>query len=101
MEQLTDLVDFKEGWYISAEEKERALFRDWLLGVLKTNEQVTITFKKSDGTDRVMNCTLKDSVIPLVENPKASDNLCTVWDTDLNSWRSFKFENIKQINFTL
>jgi hypothetical protein len=101
MEQLQDLVDFKEGWYKTAEPKEQQMFREWLLGVLRMHDPVEVTFVKSDGTQRVMKCTLKESVAPKVENPKTSDTLCTVWETELNAWRSFKFENIQKINFTL
>lgn len=100
-EQLTDLVDFQPEWYKNAEEKERKLFREWLLGVLKMHTPVTVTFSKADGTERIMNCTLIESIVPKVENSKTSDVLCTVWDVDLNAWRSFKFENIKSINFSI
>jgi hypothetical protein len=101
MEELNDLVDFQPEWYKNADEKERKLFRDWLLGVLRMHENVSVTFTKTDGTLREMKCTLKEGIIPLVENPKESDSLCTVWDTEIGQWRSFKFENIKSINFTI
>lgn len=101
MTDVNDLVDFDETWYASANEEDRKIFREWLLGVLDMHEKVTITFKKSDGTLREMNCTTKEGIRPVVENRRTSDTLCTVWDIDLNAWRSFKFENIKQINFTL
>jgi hypothetical protein len=101
MTQVNDLVDFDPQWYASADEAERKTFREWLLGVLKMHDKVEVTFKKADGEIRTMQCTLKDGICPLVENPKLSDTLCTVWALDVNAWRSFKFENIKQINFTL
>jgi hypothetical protein len=100
-EELKDLVDFKEGWYKTADAKEQAMFREWLLGVLRMHDPVEIVFTKSDGTVREMKCTLKEDVVPKVENPKTSDTLCTVWDTHIGDWRSFKFENVKQINFTI
>ena len=100
-EQLTDLVEFNSGWYASANDEERKEFREWLLGVLNMHENVKVTFTKADGTLREMTCTLKEGIRPVVENPKTSDTLCTVWATDVNAWRSFKFENIKQIDFTL
>jgi predicted DNA-binding transcriptional regulator YafY len=101
MTQITELADFKAEWYSNATEEERKTFREWLLGVLDQHEKVTVTFKKADGTLREMNCTTKEGIRPVVENKKTSDTLCTVWDTDLNAWRSFKFENITQINFSL
>jgi hypothetical protein len=101
MTQVTDMVEFNDTWYSTANEEERKTFREWLLGVLNMHEQVTITFKKTDGTMRTMNCTTKEGIRPVVENMKTSDTLCTVWDTDLSAWRSFKFENITAINFNL
>jgi hypothetical protein len=100
-EQVKDLVDFDETWYSTANEEERKTFRTWLLGVLKMHENVEIKFAKVDGTIREMKCTLKEGICPTVEEPKTSDTLCTVWATDVGNWRSFKFENIKHINFTL
>jgi hypothetical protein len=101
MPNITDLADFNETWYSTANDDERKLFREWLLGVLNMHERVSVTFKKKDGTIREMKCTLKEGIRPIVENAKTSDTLCTVWDTVLNEWRSFKFENIVQIDFTL
>lgn len=86
---------------MEADDEARASFRLWLLGVLRKHNPVTVTFTKTDGAERVMNCTLDESIVPKVENPKTSEFLCTVWDTELNQWRSFKFENIKEINFQL
>lgn len=101
MTNVSDIVDFQEGWYPTATTEEQKMFRDWLLGVLDMHERVTVTFAKADGTIREMNCTTKEGVRPVVEQKKTSDTLCTVWDVDLGAWRSFKFENIKKIDFTL
>lgn len=101
IKEVSDLVDFKGDWYKTANDSERKMFREWLIGVLKMHSPVTVTFTKTDGTVREMNCTLKEDISPKVENPKTSDTLCTVWDTDLSAWRSFKFENIKAINFSI
>lgn len=101
VKEINDLADFQEGWYKSAGEEEKTLFRDWLLEVLKIHNPVEIAFYKSDGTVRQMKCTLKASVVPPISDPKISDTLCTVWDIDISAWRSFKFENLKAINFTV
>jgi hypothetical protein len=101
MTNITDVVDFNETWYSTATEEERKTFREWLLGVLNHHEKVTVTFKKVDGTIREMTCTLKEGVRPEVKDPKTSDTLCTVWATDVTAWRSFKFENITKIDFSL
>lgn len=100
-EELKDLVDFNEDWYKTSDVKEQTKFREWLLGVLKMHDFVEVTFTKNDGSVREMKCTLKEGVVPKVENPKRSDTLCTVWDTQISEWRSFKFENVKQINFII
>lgn len=100
-DQVTDLVEFREGWYKTADEAGRKQFREWLLGVLRMHENVEITFVKVDGTVREMKCTLKEGIVPVVENPKDSDTLCVVWDQVMNNWRSFKFENVNHINFVL
>lgn len=101
MTKVSDVVDFQESWYATATQDEQKQFREWLLGVLDMHERVTVTFTKADGTIREMNCTTKEGVRPVVEQKKTSDTLCTVWDVDLGAWRSFKFENIKKIDFTL
>jgi hypothetical protein len=101
MTDITELADFNETWYSTANEEERKQFREWLLGVLNQHETVEVTFKKADGTIREMKCTLKEGIRPEVKDPKTSDSLCTVWATDVTAWRSFKFENITKINFSL
>lgn len=101
MAEVKDVVDFNGAWYSTADEKEREMFREWLLGVLNMHKDVAITFEKKDGTLREMKCTLHRDIIPPVIDPEASDNLCIVWDTEKNAWRSFHFEKIKQINFQL
>jgi hypothetical protein len=95
-----EIAEFKPEWYVNASEEEKGYFREWLLGLLKERD-VVVTFKKSDGSMREMNCTLKEDIIPKVENPKTSDSLCTVWDNDISSWRSFKFENVTDVKFKI
>ncbi len=101
MTQVTDLVEFQSDWYATATEEERKNFREWLINTLRIRDTVEVTFKKTDGTLREMKCTLKEGICPTVENPKTSEVLCTVWDTVIGNWRSFKFENIQKINFML
>lgn len=95
-----EIAEFQSDWYKNADEKEQLQFRVWLFSLLKT-QIILVNFKKADGTIREMNCTLLDSLIPKVENPKMSETLCTVWDTDLSAWRSFKFENITNVKFKI
>jgi hypothetical protein len=91
-------------WYSEADEKEQKLFRDWLRGLLRTNT-VHLTFRKKDDTIREMTCTLMESKLPQKEQGKESrkenDTSIPVFDLEKNEWRAFRFDSIKQINFTL
>lgn len=81
--------------------------RDWLK-VLLEERTVEVVFTKKDGTERVMNCTLKDDILPLVQK-EANDSYATikskdalaVWDVDVKGWRSFRWDSIKSVNFSL
>jgi hypothetical protein len=79
--------------------------RDWLRGLLR-DEKVTITFTKKDGTERTMVCTLAESKIPSEKSPKntgksQSDEALAVFDLEKQDWRSFRFDSVKNIEFTL
>lgn len=60
----------------------------------------TITFTKTDGTERVLKCTLQESVLPQVDTTKSStakkqnDEALAVWDIENAGWRSFRFDSI-------
>ena len=61
---------------------------------------VTVVFKKLDGTERMMNCTLSDDVVPLLDTTgvkqKRTPNadVLAVWDIDNNGWRSFRYDSV-------
>ena len=81
-------------------------FQNWLKGMLQIGE-VTVTFTKKDGTERVMRCTLKADQLPpveLKENKKErkqpTDSLA-VYDLEAKGWRSFVIKSIKRVNITL
>lgn len=61
----------------------------------------TIVFKKVDGTIRTMKCTLNESLLPKREvtetERKVNDGIQTVFDLELNQWRSFKWENFVSV----
>jgi hypothetical protein len=85
-------------------------FSKWLTGMLKINETVTVTFTKVDGTIRVMNCTLKPELLPVVEvKPLAEGKLLRkesttsirVYDLEKNEWRSFTTKNVTKVEFTI
>ena len=65
----------------------------------------TVTFKKIDGTERTMPCTLDESIIPppvdTVTEKKVPRNInpetLRVFVTDIQQWRSFRVENLISI----
>jgi hypothetical protein len=82
--------------------------KDILLETLKV-EEMTITFTKKDGTDRVMRCTLSPELLPQVveqtektskTTKKKSDDVLSVWDLDANGWRSFRWDSVKALEFS-
>ena len=94
-------------YYCQADDAERAVFRDWVRAVLKERE-VTVDFVKANGEFRSMKCTLNESLgakYTVKENtePKKAPNLdvCAVWDTNQNAWRSFRWDRVKHISFDL
>jgi hypothetical protein len=79
--------------------------REWLKGLLRS-EKVRVTFTKKDGTDREMLCTLMSDKIPSEKAPKntgksGSDDAIAVFDLDKTEWRSFRWDSVKKIEFTL
>lgn len=62
--------------------------------------KVCVIFTKVNGSERTMNCTLSESIVPQVPNTetkhkKQNEEVCPVWDVDLNAWRSFRFDSVK------
>ena len=79
--------------------------REWLLGLLRDSE-VTVKFTKKDGSERKMLCTLAENKIPGEKSPKnsgktKSDEALAVFDLEKQSWRSFRFDSVKEINFSM
>ena len=87
-------------------DKDWDKFTEWLKGMLVVSEGV-VTFTKSDGTERVMKCTLVPDQLPKVEikedaKPrKESTTSMRVFDLEKNEWRSFTIKKVKQVNFTI
>ena len=81
-------------------------FSTWLKAMLTSSEGV-VTFIKSDGTERVMKCTLVPKQLPKVEikegaKPrKESTTSMRVFDLEKNEWRSFTIKKVKKVNFTI
>ena len=79
--------------------------KDWLLGLLRS-EIVELTFTKKDGTERIMTCTLAEQKIPAENAPKGverakSDEAVAVFDLENNGWRSFRWDSLTNISFTI
>lgn len=72
--------------------------KDTLKDLLK-RKVVQITFKKKDGTERVMKCTLQEDLVPIYEKKtervkKQNDETLAVWDLEKDSFRSFKVDSV-------
>lgn len=64
----------------------------------------SITFTKVDGTERTMPCTLDPALLPITELKeektiprKLNMDTLRVFVTDIQEWRSFRIENLKNI----
>jgi len=69
---------------------------------------VTVKFKKADGSERVMKCTLMQSMIPqttktvaetntIVKERRENDSVVAAWDVEAEGWRSFRLDSIIEI----
>jgi hypothetical protein len=80
--------------------------KEWLTGLLRQGP-VTVKFKKVDGTERTMKCTLSEDLIlpyPVSESKrekKQNDEVLAVYDLEKESWRSFRLDNIISVEFGL
>lgn len=100
-------------------EKDFKLFKKWLRGHLAYGP-TTVVFTKKDGSERTMRCTTNHNLVPVVEetvhetntdNPidfpklkkekKVNEDVCPVYDLDAQGWRSFRWDSIKSVNFTI
>ncbi len=63
------------------------------------NRVVEITFDKLDGTERVMNATLQETVVPETKGgkTKASETNLVVFDVDKQGWRTIVVDRIKKV----
>ena len=100
---MKDATKFAAPQYSTWNELDQKSFRVWLYNLLTTNV-VSVTFTKRDGTERLMRCTLKSDQLPAVDRRderQVSDTAISVWDTEKDAWRSFRFANVTSISFTL
>lgn len=65
--------------------------------------ETTVTFTKADGSERVMRCTLNESMIPSNATPKGAserkknDEVRPVYDLDAAGWRSFRWDSVTEV----
>jgi hypothetical protein len=84
-------------------------FKKWLKSHLRMGP-VTVTFTKKDGTERVMKCTT-DATLIMFKDPtvleskgsarKVNEDIMPVYDLESSAWKSFRWDSIKQVRFTL
>lgn len=62
---------------------------------------VQVTFTKKDGTERVMECTLQEEMLPqqvdieeAIQKKKPNPDVLAVWDIENQGWRSFRWDSI-------
>lgn len=62
-----------------------------------------VTFTKVNGEKRVMPCTLKDGVVPIIEHKEGSEpkkpnlDILSVYCLDKKEWRSFRVANVTDV----
>jgi len=80
--------------------------RKWFEELL-TDQVVTVSFVKKDGTDRNMRCTLMPEWLPVKDLPETdettqrskSETSVAVFDLDIKGWRAFNIDSVKSITF--
>jgi hypothetical protein len=90
-------------------EKDVKIFKKWLKSHLAYGP-TTVVFTKKDGTERVMECTTNPKLVPAVEivesteskkDRKVNEEVMPVYDLEAKAWKSFRWDSIKQVRFTL
>ena len=103
--------------YQEGSDTDQHIIRDWVRRLLYTTE-VEVEFIKSDGTLRVMRCTLDPDKLPVVPDTATTgpvDGIVTesrprkqpdvhsirVFDLDQQAWRSFRFDRLRRVSASL
>lgn len=86
--------------------QQTAEFETKVKGLLHDSESVCVVFTKKDGTQREMFCTLQEGKIPAEKQPKTKESNSTssgsalrVFDTQLQEWRSFRWDSITEVRY--
>lgn len=76
--------------------------RDTIVAALKEGVCV-VNFTKQSGEDRVMQCTLKEDLLPPAEKTdplsqkkvrSVTEEVVVVWDVEKEGWRSFRLDSV-------
>ena len=79
--------------------------RDELMETLR-KEVLEVTFKKLDGDERKMPCTLITSFLPPAKKDdpmtqkkvrEVSDKVCAVWAVEAKGFRSFRYDRVTKV----
>ena len=86
----------------SGNSKDAKKGRTRLISLLE-ERPIEIVFTKKDGTERTMKCTLMEDYLPeTVGSEKAkNDEVLAVYDLEKEGWRSFRWDSIKEVHFSL
>lgn len=75
-----------------------------LIDMLRNNV-VTVTFTKVNGQERTMKCTLMAEYVPNAPSnngqvllQESESKAVSVWNTELNGWRSFRVDSVKSVS---
>lgn len=81
----------------------RQLFETRLRGGLEEGNVMSITFTKSDGTERTMRCCVRPDIVGDYYDYKGKSMVNEtnvdhqrVWEIDLKQWRSFNYANVTE-----
>lgn len=64
-----------------------------------SQHECEVKFEKSDGSVRIMKCTLQSNLVPETNSPRKSSERITVFDTEAKGWRTIKFDRL--ISYTV
>lgn len=69
---------------------------------LSEGNTIEVVFTKKDGTERTMRCTTNLNDVPSEKHPNGgyvdrSDVAKRVFDVDLQDWRSFRWDSLKEV----
>jgi hypothetical protein len=101
---MIDTIVFSKNPFSKLSDEDQELFSTMVKDILRTG-MCEVSFVKQDGTDRVLQCTLNQQYLPVVEATeekparKKNKEVCAVFDTDLNEWRSFRYDSLKAITY--